>query len=194
MLRCVMSCNEMLYHIPIFILHSLIKALFNVELHKAACGYDGAGMENGIDMDAKLALVRCSKSIDDPFKCTIESMLSATMWPTLRIHNVAPSLSTICPRCGDHPESSLHCFWTCPANASISDEAVASTQCLKEKAVTASIDCLRLWLRGIMPADKTCVKEEFLPPNDIVVRYTNKPRAYMSGKYCGDGSGGEFSS
>ena len=49
-----------------------------------------------------------------------------------------------------------------------------------------------MWLRGILPADKTSLDESDLPPLDIVVKYVTSPLLY-AGKYYGDASGGQFS-
>ena len=145
-------------------------------------------------MDATLQLVRTSTQVDYPIKCILESILSATMWPAQRVHAIAPSVSRICPRCNQAEESSLHCFWTCPCNTAIEDEAVVSTQNLVQAAETHSKDIPCLWLRGILPSELTTVPEQYAAPDEFTPIYINPPTHYTSGKYYGDGSGGEFSS
>ena len=173
---------------------AVIKSYFDKELTKAAQGYDGSGMENGIDMDATLALVRNSKSVDYPLKCILESILSATMWPAARVHAIAPSVSPICSRCGQEEESSLHCYWTCPCNAAIKDEAVASSQSLVDAAVRHSPKYACMWLRGVLPSELTKVHAKYAPPAQVIPHFSQPPPKYTSGRYYGDGSGGEFSS
>ena len=51
-----------------------------------------------------------------------------------------------------------------------------------------------LWLRGILPAYRTEIEPDNLPPSEIVIRYDRRPESYQSGKYYGDASGGEFTS
>ncbi len=151
-------------------------------------------MEKGVAFDATLALVRTSKSIDYPLKCTLETIVSASMWPGVRVNSVAPSFSPLCPRCGQEPETSLHCFWTCPNNAACTEEAITSTKSLIEAATHGSVDIPCMWLRGILPSYLVEISTEHAPSDEVKVVYTNKPNTYTSGTYYGDGSGGEYSS
>ena len=134
-----------------------------------------------------------SKTIDYPNKCTLEAIMSNCMWPADRIHNISPSYSPLCPRCGLEPETALHCFWTCPCDDHIEDQAVAASQRLIPQAIQGVEEFPCMWLRGILPASKTKIADNHLPSDDIVIRYINVPDRYTSGKYYGDASGGDFS-
>ena len=75
---------------PDIVASLIINYFFKKNLVKASTGFEGKGMEDGVDTDATLALVRKSKNVDYPLKCTLEAILSASMWPGVRVHNVAP--------------------------------------------------------------------------------------------------------
>ena len=116
------------------------------------------------------------------------------MWPLHRIHTITESVDPTCPRCGTEPETALHQFWTCPCNDKIKDEAVAKSQRLISAAIKGSEKYPCMWLRGILPASKTQIPQNALPPDGITIRYVSPPYVYGSGKYYGDASGGCFSS
>ena len=171
---------------------AVIKSMLSVELVRANEHCDGKGIANGVDFNATLSLVRNSSS-NYPFMCTLQSILSACMWPAERVAKCASSLSPICPRCGQDVESSLHCFWTCPANAHIEDCTVADTQSLVQTAVACSTDEPCMWLRGILPSHHTAIDNTCLPSVDLKVIYEHEVDAvWSSGIFYGDPSGGEL--
>ncbi len=153
--------------------------MLRVELVRADEHYDGKGIANGVDFNATLSLVRDSSS-NYPFMCTLQSILSACMWPAERVAKCTSSLSPICPRCGLDVESSLHCFWTCPANAHIEDCTVADTQSLVQSAVAYSTDEPCMWLRGILPSHHTAIDNTCLPSVDLNVIYEHEVDAVWS--------------
>ncbi len=172
----------------------IIKSQLKLQLVHAALGYNGKGMEDGVEWDATLQFVCTSKIIDYSNKCILEAILAACMWPAERVHKVADSFSPLCPRCGQEPESALHCFWTCPCNEQIEDQAVVSSQKLIPAAIYWSGEFPCMWLRGILPAKKAQVPPEHLPPDDIVIKFVTPPASYESGTYYGDSSGGQYTS
>ena len=94
----------------------LTKAYLSSALVVAAKGYNGKGMEGGVDFDSTLNFIRRSRSVDYPDKCTLEAIMANCMWPADRIYQINPSFAPLCPRCGLEPETALHCFWTCRCN------------------------------------------------------------------------------
>jgi len=129
------------------------------------------------------------------YKCALESILSAATWPGERVNSIYPFISPTCSRCNAATDSALHCFWQCPANANITDDAVLNTQSLVSEAVAKAGTMPCLWLRGVLPQSLTTISREYLPSNDIVIKYENDPDGqWRSGTYYGDASGGEFTS
>ena len=118
------------------------------------------------------------------------------MWPADRVHQCNAEVSNVCPRCGLSPETSLHCFWQCPANDNIQDEHITKTQSLAEAAIRQSGQYPCLWLRGILPKGFITIPDEDLPLENSkdtnIITWINQDKANLeSGVYYGDASGGE---
>ena len=142
-----------------------------------------------------MALIRSLKGEHYGYKCALESIISASCWPAERVAQIHPLFSPACPRCGHASETSLHCFWECPANDSLPDEEVQSTQNLRETAKVKALEHPCLWLRGILPQTLVTIESQYLPKEHISVEYANKSKVqWISGVYYGDASGGEFTS
>ena len=178
---------------------ALINAFFAINCRRAASHYEGKGMEGGVNVEATLAVLRSLKdSRHYKFKCAIESIVAASCWPCARIHDIHPEVDPICQRCGQEPETSLHCYWTCPANCSIDDEAVVKTQALIPAAVSQSQDTPCLWLRGILPQHLVEIDPEWHPTSELHAVYVNPANVpntdkWGTGVYYGDASGGDYS-
>ena len=121
-------------------------------------------MHNGIDYHNTMSVLRSLKDTHYAFKCALETIMPAGAWPYARIHEHKPSVSPLCPRYGQACDSSLHCFWQCPATELIEDETVSSTENLWVAAEKASVDEHCLWLRGILPSVHAKNKPVNLPP------------------------------
>ncbi len=152
----------------------LIKAFIKKALIPASLGYDGKGMEGGVEFNASLAYTR-NKAVDYPTKCTLEMIQAACMWPADRVHQIANSTDPICPRCKAAPETSLHCYWTCPCNAKIDVPVVAESQELIAEAVRGSVDFPCMWLRGILPSCKVYIPDEHGPTEELIIKFHNPP-------------------
>ena len=96
-------------------------------------------------------------------------------------------------RCGAEVETSLHTFWTCPANNNLTEEEVTSTQGLIPAAERQANIMPCFWLRGLMPDHMSYIEDE--PTTQLIVTYDGPGQpSWGSGTYYGDGSGGEFTS
>jgi len=165
--------------------------LFKEELRRASLHYNGKGMAAGIHINATYMVLRNVKQKEYNIKCLLETIISGATWPLHRVHDIYPDVDPVCSRCGTEPETALHCFWTCPANPNIDEEAVRDTQYLINTAVEKHEQCPCLWLRGILPSEYIQV-----PPDSNPVAVSN-PKYIIgsslqleSGTYYGDASGG----
>ena len=142
---------------PNLLVKARVQTYVDKELVRAANYFDGQGLQHGIDWDATLFIIRNSKKENlCNFKSVLESIMSACMWPSDRIHSINSNVSNICPRCGQQVETSWHVYYGCRCNALIESEAVQSTQQLCHQALTdTGNECL--WLRGLLPASFTRV-------------------------------------
>ncbi len=172
-----------------------------MDLHRASTHYNGLGIQEGIDFHSTMYVLRTLKDtkypLKYPLKCALETVISAGAWPEDRIHQIHPSVSAQCKRCGGPVDDALHTFWLCPANEHIEDRAVETTQCLIPAAQQLSVEYPCLWLRGILPSKFTDIDPQYDPSNELSVTYINNSGSEIiwgSGTYYGDASGGEFSS
>ncbi len=88
----------------------------------------GAGMENGTDLTVlRRHLNRCLKEDRfDDYKILL-AIAAGANWPRARGAVVSPEQG-ICRRCSTGEDETMeHRLWTCPTNAAIVNEAVAST-------------------------------------------------------------------
>eukprot|EP00969_Alexandrium_andersonii_P285383 12616542-Alexandrium_andersonii.AAC.1 len=114
-----------------------IEASVSRALWRRAAGYEGGGgLENGCD----LLVVSKSLAFYRKAEMTAQSgMLITTVtgacWPAQRRAEAGYSDSPLCPRCLGEPETLVHRFWRCSANADIDDPAVRCTQDLRSRAV-----------------------------------------------------------
>ena len=110
------------------VINALIDRLLDAE--RAQMHYCGQGMQGGVDWNTT-SQWHNSSLISYPQMCALETILTASFWRNLRVHQFRPDVCKFCDRCGGNEfDTALHCFWSCTANASIEDEAVAKTQSL----------------------------------------------------------------
>ncbi len=202
---------------PDIVSSAICKAVFNQELKRASHHYAGLGLQEGLEYDTTMSLIRnwgrhnktkhYETKINEPpappidklynYKCTLETIMSAGMWPAERIHSIHPEYSPICNRCGKHRESLFHCFWSCESNGEIKDPAVSTTQYLIPQAEKGCELYPCLWLRGLPPCNLVNILAESTPsPTHRVTHVNNTYHTpeWGSGTYYGDASGGEFTS
>ena len=95
--------------------------------------------------------------------------MTAAVWPNLRVNQFRPEVSKFCDRCGGTElDTALHCFWSCTANASIEDEALAKTQSLVVDAGMHFQECACLWVQGIVPLSLVKDVVDKYPPSDVL--------------------------
>ncbi len=173
--------------------NAIIRSLLRLDLLKAQCHHNGAGLQDGLDWNASLYLLRSSS--DFHFKCTLESIQSACMWPAARVNQFNKEFPANCSRCDCEIEDDLHCLWTCPANAVLDDPAVQDTQNLIHTATAKCTFERCLWLRGLLPFKYTLVPPDHQPSPEINVTFLNENESnWTSGTYYGDSSGGSYTS
>ena len=113
---------------PKNVINSFLDRVNEVDANRAECHYCGEGMHGGIDWHNSTVWHR-SKNISYAQKCALETIFCAAFWPNCRVHSIKPEVSPNCTRCNSGAlDTPLHCFWSCPANANFSDDAVVSTQ------------------------------------------------------------------
>ena len=87
----------------------------------AAHHHNGKGLEHGGHFAAiatQAAYLRSNGSIE--LAGAIEAVATAADWTRDRIHEHNPGFDQICKRCSHGAiETSLHRYWTCPANADL---------------------------------------------------------------------------
>ena len=98
------------------------------DANRAQIHYCGEGMAGGIDWVTSLAWHRSSHT-EFSQKNALETIHCGAFWINCRVHSFSPHVSPICNRCtGNCLDTPLHCFWSCPANANLTDDAVVKTQ------------------------------------------------------------------
>ena len=178
---------------PDLVANTIIKSYADLDLERAQAHYCGKGMGQGVHFPATLGLIRTFKASNYAEKCLLENILSASCWTAERIHSINPDYSPLCNRCGQHDDSPLHCYWTCPANADIQHDDIIKSQHLINGACAGSVDFPCLWLRGILPSSFIHVPDHHLPTDDYQITWVN-PTILDSGTYYGDASGGAYTS
>ena len=180
----------------------------------ASKSWCGAGLQHGVDWRASsmlhkhlLALRRSSGDDDDmgviadvledsePLAWPqhsltwLEVFVTGGYWPSQRASQ-ALGISALCPRCGRHNETALHCIWTCPMNAEISDPRVVETQELIPQAVEGAADLQCLWLRGLLPASLVPVNTPAVMSDEVWYVRDHPAGWWPAGVYYTDCSGG----
>ena len=102
-----------------------------------------------------------------------------------------------CKRCVGALETSLHTFWTCPANADILSKEVSSTQRLIKQAQEGFLLQPCLWVRGILPKSNTAVSSIYDPSETVIPVYVGNStllplRSWPAGTYYTDAAGGPY--
>ena len=182
---------------PHIIAHLIIDASTRIELQRAKHHMDGKGIEGGVNWFSTLSLHRAWKKQSEHYAelCALETIMCGATWPNARVSEAYPDIPAVCSRCGTAPDTSLHAFWECPANANIDSPEVQDTQKYISAAVHKSPECPCFWLRGIVPESFTEIDNTDLPPNVLIASEENMFRPdFDSGTYYGDASGGKFTS
>ena len=136
---------------PDIVAAEITKSYFNKDLRRAAEHYNGKGMEHGIDSDFTFKYLRNLKDETDSdlqYKAALETIISASTWPSARVHEAYEHVAPSCTRCNKAIiDTALHCFWTCPCNADIDHENVSESQSLIEQAVREADEYPCMWLK-----------------------------------------------
>ena len=74
---------------PNIVASALAKSRFNVDLIRASSHYCGQGIENGIDYNATVAVLRSKQAKNYKFKCAVETLIAAGSWPALKSCSIA---------------------------------------------------------------------------------------------------------
>ena len=181
---------------PDQVANAIIQSYASLELTRADSHYLGKGMKDGVHFRSTLSLLRSFPSSMFASKSLLENILSSSNWTADRIHSINPEYSNLCPRCNQHVETPLHCYWTCPANCLIDDPAITKSQHLVDKAIAGQHAEPCLWFRGILPINYIDIPDAFLPSDTYTVEWVRPNELstnVTSGTYYGDASGGQFS-
>ena len=93
---------------PNIVASALAKAHFNKDLVAAAEYHNGKGLEEGLDTNASMALLRIKEIKKSyAYKAAIETVTAAATWPAAGINSIQPNYDPICARCGGEAESDL---------------------------------------------------------------------------------------
>ena len=113
------------------------------------------------------------------------------------MHSIKPEVSPICTRCNlGALDTPLHSFWSCPANANFTDEAVTSTQEYTALAEAFFQEAACFWCRGLIPLAE--IREniaQYDPPDDLEIvssPFSVPGVRVVEGTIYGDASGGKF--
>ena len=124
---------------PDIVAAGIAKSYSNKDLRRAAEHYNGKGIEHVIASGFTFKYLRNLKdktNSDLQYKAALETILSASTWPSARVHEAYEHVSPFCTRCNkDIVDAALHCFWTCPCNSDIDHENVSDSQSLIKQAV-----------------------------------------------------------
>ena len=133
---------------------------------------------------------------DLQYKAALETIVSASAWPSARVHEAYDHVSPFCTRCNTETiDTALHFFWTCPCTADIDHENVSDSQALITQAVTGADEYPCMWLRGISLSSFTIIDPINDPTEDINSVYLNPENLeWTHNTYYGDASGGKHTS
>jgi len=182
---------------PDIVASAIIQSYLDIDLERAGNHYNGKGIQDGIDIENTLRLLRKIKckqdNCDNKIKACLETVMSARSWPAARINQAYPEVPNKCLRCGLAPEDDLHVYWQCPANKNIDDPCVKDTQVLVKSAEAGCVNYPCFWLRGLVPKSFTLVPPEHQPVKDVDLQFINYESVdWHSDTYYGDASGGKY--
>ena len=182
-------------HPPVLFIQAIVDSYNILRVKKASTHRNAKGIEEGVDYSSTFALSRAKYFRNNVSRmAALDTILAAATWPLERVNECYPEVSSVCPRCLNEPETDFHTYWSCPCNGDIEDKEVVDTQCLIPEARNNYNNMPCLWLRGILPAACTTAPDISAFDRKLCLEGP-VPRSgfWPSGKYYGDGSGGEFS-
>ena len=187
----------------------------NLIWRHAATGWNGLGLQDGVDWTATLALQRHIATVhghasdaddamdpDDPAfvgqserwaetsLSWLQLFMTGGYWPQHRLAEIHPDQSATCPRCASAPETAFHLLYECAANEDIDDPRISENTDLIFKAREGVRQYPCLWLRGLLP--RSLVHVNTPAAVDAQLQYIgNTPcGAWPEGCYHTDASGG----
>merc|ERR1711965_260158 len=181
---------------PKAVINCFLDRVNQVDAARAETHYCGEGLSGGADWNNTTVWHR-SKNISYAQKCALETIFCAAFWPNCRVHSIKPDISPICTRCNTGAlDTPLHCFWSCPANATFTDEAVTSTQEHIALAEAFFQESACFWCRGIIPLSEIRENMAQYDPSEnleiITSPFSVLGDRVVEGTIYGDASGGKF--
>ena len=113
-------------HSPVYLIQALVDTYNTKQFLRASKHYDSYGIQNGIDFEYTLSLLRTlkAKSQPPPSLNALETALCGACWSDSRVHDAYPTASSICSRCNLEEGTDIHIFWGCPHNKNIDSDAI----------------------------------------------------------------------
>ena len=162
---------------------------------KASRHYAALGLESGVDLKVVRHLLKHFASEGDWQSYAVcVAVVTGACWPLQRKFEAFLVTDPLCSRRGKCPETLLHRLWQCEANAASTHPAIASTQnlCIRALSAVEVLPCF--WLRACVPKHWTqldtapCTQEHHVPPIAPLQQLDSSELCL----YATDGSGGEF--
>ena len=145
-------------------------------LRRAAKHRNGKGMENGIDFNSLFQLKR-SKHFKNNYQLlsAFETAVAGALWPNLRVNEAYPDVSPYCARCENEIDTDYHTIWQCPCNDLIDSDVIRESDRYKGRSMVESESEPCLWLRGILPYNKTQISKDDIAQRRFFVLVGDDP-------------------
>ena len=128
---------------------------------KASLYHCGKGLEQGADMVGETRHLRALRRVGKHREAgMLQALVTAGVWTAERAAQASgEEPQQCCLMCGEGPDTEVHRYWSCPALASFTAEAVQRTQHLARQAIELAAEQPCLWLRGVLPRSLVTVPE-----------------------------------
>ena len=175
------------------ILEVVIDVTVAAHWRHASLGWQGVGLELGIDEKASFGWLRkLRKAGRGAEAALLETLLVGACWSGARIV-ARGGPSTECSLCGELDVDDMHTYWDCPGLVGRSDPELVDSEYLVSHARAGAKDFPCWWLRGLCPV--AALKQRTPPPREAAVVQVGPSRflgEWDGGRLWSDASAGEY--
>ena len=122
----------------------------------AAEHFNGKGLTEEPDFTVIRSFLKKESRKADGAAGVASTLATGGFWNQVRKAECYQDVDSLCRRCGQEPETSLHQLWSCPCNVPYGAKDKRDFLELRARALrpeARAVDCF--WLRGLAPAEWT---------------------------------------